>query len=117
MEKVQAGTLKTSKGIYGRIIDDEGRCVHYGSIADIIANRCSICGKLYACYKCHDELEDHKFGAVRENEADSVMCGVCGTQFSYITYSGLSKCPSCGSLFNPRCALHKNCYAKQSNLP
>ena len=96
--------------IYGKLTDEQGRCVHYHSELDIIANKCSVCQKFYACYKCHDELENHPFGTTNPDEKETVMCGVCGKTFSYNEYSGLEKCPSCGSRFNPRCALHKSCY-------
>ncbi|MCR5725375.1 MAG: hypothetical protein K6G80_09850 [Treponema sp.] len=102
----------TSKGIFGKLVDDQGRCIHYNSSLDVIANRCGICGKLYACYKCHNELEAHSFGSVLPDEKDTVMCGVCGSLFSYRTYSTLSSCPTCSSRFNPNCALHKSCYAR-----
>lgn len=98
--------------IYGSLIDKQGRCVHYNSKLDIISNRCGQCGKLYACYKCHNQLEDHSFLPVKKDEKDSVLCGVCKKMFSYIEYAGLCACPDCKSEFNPRCALHKNIYAQ-----
>ena len=103
---------ETTKGIFGKLVDDAGRCQHYHSRLDVIANRCAVCGRFYACYKCHDELENHPFGAVDPEEEDTVMCGVCGQRFSYRRYAGLSACPACSSSFNPGCALHKSCYAR-----
>lgn len=100
--------------IFGKLTDLQGRCIHYNSELDIIANRCAVCQKLYACYKCHDEEEDHKFSAVSEDEKKTVMCGACGRFFSYREYSSLCQCPGCKSSFNPRCALHKNIYSCQS---
>ena len=78
--------------IFGKLVDGEGRCEHYHTVRDVVANRCAVCGKLYACHKCHDELENHPFGAVDEDEENTVLCGVCKTLFSYRTYSALSKC-------------------------
>lgn len=98
-------------GISGKLTDTDGRCVHYNSALDIIANRCGKCRKFYACYKCHDEMESHRFEPVPANEKESVVCGVCGKKFSYEEYSALESCPCCKSLFNPRCALHKNIYS------
>jgi len=98
--------------IWGNLTDSQGRCEHYHTELDIIANKCGICGKFYACYKCHDEAENHSFGGVEGSEKDTVMCGVCGKMFSYEEYSKLSGCSECGSLFNPRCSLHKSCYCK-----
>ncbi|MBQ0052018.1 MAG: hypothetical protein KBT11_08140 [Treponema sp.] len=102
----------TSRGIFGKLTDDQGRCQHYHTELDIIANRCGQCRKLYSCYKCHDELEDHKFLPMDSKEKDTVMCGVCGKLFSYNEYSELEKCTNCGGKFNPRCSLHKSCYVK-----
>ncbi len=98
--------------IYGHTIDACGRCVHYGSVLDVVANRCGKCGKLYACYKCHDEMEEHAFSPVGEDEPESVMCGVCGKLFSYAEYSRMERCPNCTAGFNARCALHKECYVR-----
>lgn len=106
-----AGTQKSK--IYGRLTDKQGRCIHYHSVLDVIANKCAICGKFYSCYKCHNEKETHAFGAVDPDEPNSVMCGVCGSQFSYTEYSQMgSKCRVCGANFNPRCALHKCIYSE-----
>ncbi|MGN0728129.1 CHY zinc finger protein [Treponema sp.] len=103
--------MKNTGGkIHGKLTDQQGRCIHYNSPLDVIANKCSVCKKFYACYKCHDESEDHRFSAVSDDEKDTVMCGVCGRTFSYREYSALSFCPGCKSRFNPRCALHKNIY-------
>jgi biotin transport system substrate-specific component len=110
MNALKAG--KTSRDIYGYITDDEGRCIHYASKLDIIANRCGKCGRFYSCYKCHDMAESHPFSPVDSKENDSVMCGVCGSLYSYDEYSSLVKCRKCLSFFNPRCALHKSCYVK-----
>jgi len=98
--------------IFGKLIDNQGRCEHYGSPLDIIANRCGECGKLYACYKCHDELENHSFCAVDETEENTVMCGVCGKFYSYADYKKLCSCESCKSSFNPKCSLHSSIYRK-----
>lgn len=98
--------------IHGRLTDNQGRCIHYHSILDVIANKCSVCGKYYSCYKCHDEMEDHPFGAVPSDEAASVMCGVCGHQFSYSEYEQMGgSCSNCGAKFNPGCSLHKCIYS------
>ncbi len=51
--------------------------------------------KLYACFKCHDELENHVFEPVDPEEENTVMCGSCGKRFSYMEYACLTKCPVC----------------------
>ena len=101
------------KKIYGIQTDKEGRCIHYHSEVDIIANKCAKCMKFYACYKCHDELEDHTFEPVDPEDEDTVMCGSCGRLFSYTEYAGLIKCPECSHGFNKGCSLHKCIYTKE----
>ena len=102
--------IKTSKGILGNLTDDEGRCLHYHTKLDIIANKCSICCKFYACYKCHDEFENHPFGRHAVTDEETVMCGKCGYKFSYAEYEKTDRCPACLSEFNPGCRDHKGCY-------
>lgn len=99
------------KIIYGIQTDSEGRCILYHSHKDVIANKCNKCGKFYACYKCHDELEDHKFEAVDPDKKDTVMCGACGRLYSYNEYSCIERCLDCGHEYNPGCSLHKSIYA------
>lgn len=101
-----------TKIIYGVQTDQEGRCIHYHGPNDVIANRCAKCQKLYACYKCHDELEDHKFEPVDLDIKDTAMCGACGKLYSYREYACLSECTNCHHSFNPGCSLHKSIYAK-----
>ena len=50
-----------TKKINGLLVDDESRCQHYHTELDIVALKCFQCQKYYACYQCHDSLEDHKF--------------------------------------------------------
>jgi len=101
-----------TRKIYGVETDKEGRCIHYHSPQDVIANKCARCLKFYACYRCHDELEDHTFEPVDFEEENTVMCGSCGRLYSYKEYSCLTKCKKCSHEFNPGCSLHKNVYAK-----
>lgn len=104
---------KKMEQIYGKLTDSQGRCVHYHTQLDIIANRCSRCNKLYACYKCHDETEDHSFSPVYAMEPKTVMCGACGKYFSYIEYKTITACPDCGLSFNPGCSKHECIYSKK----
>lgn len=97
--------------IWGRLLDNEGRCIHWHSKLDVIANRCALCGKYYACYKCHDLAEDHAFVPYPINSSSKiVMCGVCGYQFTYKHYQEIKVCDRCKSPFNPRCSLHQSIY-------
>ena len=43
-------------------IDAEGRCKHWHSPLDVVANKCATCGEYFACMLCHAELTDHEFG-------------------------------------------------------
>ncbi|ELU77989.1 CHY zinc finger [Streptococcus pneumoniae PNI0076] len=45
----------------GFLVDKQTRCIHYHSKLDIIALQCYDCKKYYACYRCHDSLENHPF--------------------------------------------------------
>ena len=52
--------------IHGIGLDKAGRCTHYHTQLDIAALLCAKCRKYYACYSCHDELEDHPFAPHRK---------------------------------------------------
>lgn len=95
--------------IYGIGIDDAGRCVHYHKTCDIAALKCAACGKYYACFSCHDEMEDHPFAATGLGEPAPVLCGICKSLLSREEY-GTGACPHCGTAFNPGCKIHKDIY-------
>ncbi len=61
--------------IHGIGLDKAGRCTHYHTQLDIAALLCAKCRKYYACYSCHDELEDHSFVATTPEEVYPVLCG------------------------------------------
>ena len=112
LQQANGARTETNPVIYGRLVDRQGRCVHYHSVLDVVANKCAICHKFYSCFKCHDKLESHSFGAVDPSQPFSVMCGVCGFQFSYNDYQLMnSRCSMCGAAFNPRCSNHKCIYS------
>lgn len=96
--------------LYGATIDHEGRCVHYSSPVDVVANKCYSCKKYYACFQCHDEQEDHLFFAWPVSNEKIVLCGSCRTELSAMDYKTNTKCVNCGHLFNPNCALHSHIY-------
>ncbi|MDR0837726.1 MAG: hypothetical protein LBM94_05950 [Propionibacteriaceae bacterium] len=97
--------------ILGVDVDAQGRCFHWHSDVDVIANYCCVCDAFWACSKCHEELADHDFGRTPEDDpAPNVMCGACGARFSYVTYWASSECGTCGHAFNERCHLHKDLY-------
>lgn len=96
--------------IHGQIIDAAGRCEHYHSAVDVIANKCATCDKYWACYQCHAEASDHAFGAI-DLLSKAVMCGACGHEMAFDDYAGsTNSCPQCGQLFNPGCSLHRHIY-------
>ncbi|WP_293949104.1 CHY zinc finger protein [uncultured Weissella sp.] len=97
--------------IYGELVDSDLRCVHWHSKLDVIANRCETCGKLYACYQCHNNTENHAFGRYNQRSNQLiVMCGVCGHQMTYARYDEINQCDQCETPFNPGCSLHKHLY-------
>lgn len=97
----------------GRLTDDQTRCVHWNGPTDVIAIRFACCGKYYACFDCHAELETHppqRWGADQLDET-AVLCGVCGTELSIAAYLGCGfRCPGCSASFNPGCAQHYHLY-------
>ncbi|WKD58149.1 CHY zinc finger [Corynebacterium capitovis DSM 44611] len=101
--------------MHGIDVDPQGRCVHWHSPVDVVANRCATCGKFYACHLCHEQLADHAFG--RAASADlCVMCGACGAVMTGLEYgtshsaANGAACPRCGHGFNPGCASHASIY-------
>ncbi|HGL8834083.1 TPA: CHY zinc finger protein [Streptococcus agalactiae] len=80
---------------FGIGLDSSSRCYHYHTKLDIVALKCAVCQKYYACYKCHDALEEHCFAATKSDEMFPVLCG---------------SCPYCRMLFNPNCQRHDSIY-------
>ena len=72
--------------IHGIGLDKAGRCTHYHTQLDIAALLCAKCRKYYACYSCHDELEDHPFAPTTPEEAYPVLCGNCGRKLTLQEY-------------------------------
>ncbi|MCS7299097.1 MAG: CHY zinc finger protein [Spirochaetia bacterium] len=99
--------------VFGVGLGSYSRCYHYNSERDIVAIKFKCCGKYYACYKCHNELEDHKIIPWDESEfsTKAVLCGICGFEMSIYEYlKSRSKCPSCSSDFNQNCKKHYSIY-------
>lgn len=95
--------------IHGIGLDKAGRCTHYHTELDVAALLCGKCRKYYACYECHDEMEDHSFEATSEAEPWPVLCGCCRNKLSREEYK-TGSCPYCHAQFNPGCSLHENIY-------
>jgi uncharacterized CHY-type Zn-finger protein len=88
-------------------------CAHYASELDIIAIRFRCCDTYYPCHACHEALAGHAVQTWPKGEFDqlAVLCGACGNRLSVAEYFECgSKCPSCGSAFNPGCAGHYSLY-------
>ena len=83
--------------VYGQLVDDETRCVHYRGEKDIIALKCAKCLKFYPCYQCHNEAEDHNFEPCLASQFDehTIFCGHCKQTLSIETYLSVDACPHC----------------------
>jgi uncharacterized CHY-type Zn-finger protein len=99
--------------VKGKLIDDETRCVHYHSPADVIAIKFKCCAEYYPCYYCHQEEAGHEAQAWNKNEWDTraILCGVCKNELTIREYvaSG-NRCPICSASFNPNCSKHYHLY-------
>ena len=45
--------------VYGQTIDDQTRCVHYGTPADVVAIKFFCCRRYYPCHRCHEDSAGH----------------------------------------------------------
>ncbi|MGT2742852.1 CHY zinc finger protein [Streptococcus plurextorum] len=97
--------------IKGLELDSAGRCLHYHTDLDIVALQCQICQAFYACYLCHDALEEHPFEPHDIDNTKPIFCGNCKTYLSFEDYHQGS-CPSCQHRFNPNCKKHYSIYFK-----
>ncbi|MGT2908167.1 CHY zinc finger protein [Streptococcus dentiloxodontae] len=98
--------------IYGLLVDRQSRCQHYQTDLDIVALKCFGCQRYYACYLCHDTLENHSYQAYPSSYSrdKAVVCGVCYYEMTIEHYQKSKACPNCQSRFNPNCAKHRNIY-------
>lgn len=96
--------------ILGIEVDAAGRCAHYSSPRDVVANRCATCGAFHACHRCHEALADHPFGRMPVDAPAAVLCGACGHTMGHREYTRALSCPGCAHPFNPGCALHAPLY-------
>jgi len=108
--------------VYGAVVDEETRCIHYHTDLDIIAIKFKCCGKFYPCYKCHEENEQHEIIRWQKQEFSkpAILCGHCKTILKISEYMGTAKCPYCGAGFNSRCKAHYHIYfevSEEKNCP
>ncbi|KAK6205296.1 uncharacterized protein RJT21DRAFT_14676 [Scheffersomyces amazonensis] len=110
----------------GQLVDKHTRCQHYHSKLDIIAIKYKCCREYYPCFKCHQELAEHKSEIFNKFELYSsspekvILCGNCYSELTFKEYSGtktvesdsceIQHCIQCKSLFNPKCSLHYDIY-------
>lgn len=98
---------------HGLVLDDQSRCVHYGTPLDVVAIKFKCCQRYYACHRCHEEQESHTalVWDMSEFHYTAVLCGVCHHGLTIRQYLDCGfTCPSCGADFNPGCAHHYNLY-------
>lgn len=100
--------------VYGDIVDDKTRCLHYHLELDVIAIKFRCCGKYYPCYKCHAGHSSHEIDRWPEAELATervVLCGECKSELTFAEYAlGDSQCVRCGVRQNPGCRLHYGIY-------
>lgn len=94
---------------HGLELDSQSRCQHYHSALDIVSLKCKACQRYYACFQCHDSLEEHDFLAASIEEPYPVLCGVCLSYLSLSDYK-TGACVHCQSPFNPNCQRHEAIY-------
>lgn len=100
-----------SQFVYGIGLTEWGGCLHYHSPLDIIAVHFLCCHRYYACYECH--CSDHLplRWSLSDLSQKAILCCRCGNELSLGEYLNKpSHCPSCLSLFNPKCKNHWHLY-------
>lgn len=105
--------MNSSPTIYGQIIDEETRCVHYHTSKDVIAIKFYCCHTYYPCYKCHEEACEHPIRRwpKKKFQETAILCGHCQSQISINTYlEAPFTCPNCNHPWNEGCALHYHIY-------
>lgn len=98
--------------IFGRIVDDQTRCIHYRTDVDVIAIKFKCCLRYYPCHLCHEEEADHQAQTWPRNQWSelAVLCGVCKSEMSIHAYQATTSCPNCSARLNERCAAHAHLY-------
>ncbi len=102
--------------VKGIDVDAETRCAHYHSAIDRIAIKFFCCQEYFSCFECHQATGcgNPQVWPIHRFHEHAILCGTCGHELSITEYlSCASCCPSCSSLFNPGCSLHKHLYFEQ----
>ncbi|WP_249921850.1 hypothetical protein [Enterococcus sp. 7F3_DIV0205] len=79
----------------------------------MIANKCYSCKKYYACFHCHNKLENHIFLPWPISIAPDtkvVLCGNCEHEMTATEYMAQTECLNCKHSFNPNCSIHDSIY-------
>ncbi len=98
--------------VFGQTVDDETRCVHYRTSADIVAIKFACCGRFYPCFHCHTAGETHpaRQWPASEWSEPAILCGACGRILSITEYRQVTRCPHCLAAFNDGCRAHAHLY-------
>lgn len=98
--------------VFGRIVDDQTRCIHYRTPKDVIAVKFKCCGRYYPCHLCHDEAAGHPPQTWQREQwqEPAILCGVCKREMTIRIYLGSTSCPNCNAQLNERCAAHAHLY-------
>jgi uncharacterized CHY-type Zn-finger protein len=99
--------------VFGPVVDDETRCIHYSSERDVIAIRFKCCNRYYPCFECHQQEADHPAQVWPRNEwaTPAILCGKCKTELTVNEYlNSNDQCPHCKAPFNPGCRHHYHLY-------
>ena len=100
--------------VFGLTIDDETRCVHYGTAKDVIAIKFACCQRYYPCHLCHEQTATHpaQQWPLEQRDEKALLCGVCKTELTIEAYLRVDACPTCAAEFNEGCRLHSHLYFK-----
>jgi len=98
--------------IFGKMIDDETRCVHYHSPLDIVAIRFACCLEYYPCHQCHEETARHPAVPWPKSawKTKAILCGKCKQELTIEEYLSTDRCLYCHHPFNPGCRKHASFY-------
>ncbi len=98
--------------VYGATVDDQTRCVHYATPADVVAIQFHCCRRFYPCFQCHATAETHPatLWPAADFAQPAILCGVCRTRMSISQYRDVHACPHCAAPFNDGCRLHAHLY-------
>jgi len=99
--------------VKGKLVNGRTGCVHYHSLADVIAIKFKCCNEYYPCYYCHEEVAGHQSEKWEKNEwgRKAIFCGVCKSEMTIERYLKCNyQCPFCKIQFNPNCSRHNHLY-------